>query len=279
MAGLRDNIIRKVKSFPAMSGAALKVLSLLEDHDSSPAQVEAALRQDPALTADVLRLSNSAYFGLSSRVGSVRQAVVLLGWKRLSQVVLTSCMNALMSKEVPGYDLGRGDLWRHSIAVSVAAEGLAEELRLNAGDEIFTAALLHDLGKLVLGSFVSSEVLKIEEAALAGATFEQAERAILGTDHAEIGAAILEMWHLPAPIVRAVRWHSDPEESGVRDLMTDTVHVANVLCTAMGIGIGREGLRHRPSSPAVKRLGATPASLERVASKALQWVNELAGAF
>lgn len=279
MGGLQDKILRKVKTFPAMSGAALKVLSLLDDPDSSPADVEAALRQDPALTADVLRLSNSAYFGLSSRVGSVRQAVVLLGWRRLSQVVLTSCMNSLMSKEVPGYDLSRGDLWRHSIAVSVAAEGLAQELRLNAGDEIFTAALLHDLGKLVLGGFVSSEVVKIEETALSGITFEEAERAVLGTDHAEVGAAILEMWRLPLSIVRAVRWHSDPEQSDTRDVMTDTVHVANVLCTTMGIGVGREGLRHRPSPPAVKRLGVTHSSLEKVASRALQWVNDLAGVF
>lgn len=276
MATIAEDIIKKVESFPAMSSAAAKVLSLLDDPDFNPVQVEKALRQDPSLTANILRLSNSAYFGLSSKVGSIKQALVLLGWKRLSQLVLTSCVTALMNREVPGYDLPPGDLWRHSIAVSVAAEGLVGELKLRAGDEIFTAALLHDLGKLVLGAFVKEKLVEIEEAAAGGLAFEEAEMLILGTDHAEIGARILERWSLPKSIVSAVRWHSDPDKSTDTDVMVDTVHVANVLCSMMGIGIGREGLRHRPSPSATKRLGVSVPVLERVASRALQWANDLA---
>jgi putative nucleotidyltransferase with HDIG domain len=276
MTTVAEDIIKRVESFPAMSSAAVKVLSLLDDPDYDPIKVENALRQDPSLTANILRLSNSAYFGLSSKVGSIRQALVLLGWKRLSQLVLTSCVTAIMNKEVPGYDLPPGDLWRHSIAVSVAAEGLVSELKLKAGDEIFTAALLHDLGKLVLGAFVKEQLVKIEEAAATGLAFEEAEMLVLGTDHAEIGARILERWSLPQSIVRAVRWHSDPDKSTVADVMVDTVHVANVLCSMMGIGIGREGLRHKPSPSATRRLGVSVPALERVASRALQWANELA---
>jgi len=276
MATIAEDIIKKVESFPAMSSAAAKVLSLLDDPDFNPVQVENALRQDPSLTANILRLSNSAYFGLSSKVGSIKQALVLLGWKRLSQLVLTSCVTALMNREVPGYDLPPGDLWRHSVAVSVAAEGLVVELKLRAGDEIFTAALLHDPGKLVLGAFVKEQLVEIEKAAAGGLAFEEAEMLILGTDHAEIGARILERWSLPKSIVRAVRWHSDPDKSTDTDVMVDTVHVANVLCSMMGIGIGREGLRHKPSTSATKRLGVSVPVLERVASRALQWANELA---
>lgn len=276
MGAIADDIIKRIESFPAMSSAAAKVLSLLEDPDFNPAQVENALRQDPSLTANILRLSNSAYFGLSSKVGSIKQALVLLGWRRLSQLVLASCVTAMMNREVPGYDIPPGDLWRHSIAVSVAAEGLVDELKLKAGDEIFTAALLHDLGKLVLGAFVKEELVKIEEAAATGLAFEEAEMLVLGTDHAEIGARILERWSLPQSIVRAVRWHSDPDKSTETDVMVDTVHVANVLCSMMGIGIAREGLRHKPSPSATKRLGVSVPALERVASRALQWANDLA---
>ena len=140
-----------VNSFPGMPGTAVKLLGLIDDPAMRVSQIEEILRQDPGLTANVLRLANSAYFGIPSKIGSIRQAVTLLGLKRLIQLVIAACVNAIMDKPVSGYDLPPGELWRHSIAVSVAAEGLVKELKGKAAEEIFTAALLHDVGKLVLG--------------------------------------------------------------------------------------------------------------------------------
>lgn len=108
------NILAKVKSFPSMPGAAEKLLKLLDNPDTTAAQIEQILRYDPGLTANLLKLTNSVYFGLPCKVGSVGQAIVLLGWKRLLQLVMASCVNAIMSKPVPGYGLSAGELWRHS---------------------------------------------------------------------------------------------------------------------------------------------------------------------
>lgn len=273
-----DQIGGVIKAFPAMPGAALKLLSLADAPCATVQQIEDALRQDPGLTANVLKLANSAYFGIPSKIGSVRQAVMLLGLKRLVQMVVTTCAGAVIDRGVPGYDLPAGELWRHSLAVSVAAKGLAAELKLPAADEIFTAGLLHDVGKLILGHFVQEDYPEIERALAQGMTFEGAEAAVLGIDHAEIGARVLAQWSLPENIVHAVRWHHAPEKFGSVDIMLDVVHVANMLCLMIGIGVGREGLLHEPSPIVTRRLGLGPLHLEKVASQTLQWVSELAQA-
>jgi len=264
-----------LKSFPSMPGAAVRLLNLIDDPEMNVGEIEKILRQDAGLTANILKLANSAYFGIPSKVGSVRQAVLLLGLKRLIQIVIASCVSAIMNKPVPGYDLPPGELWRHSLAVTAAAEGLVKELKVEAADEIFTAALLHDVGKLVLGGFVADDFNKIERAASGGVTFEAAENIVLGTNHADIGADILCQWSLPSNIVNAVRWHHNPDSAEHSDLMLDIVHVANVLCLMIGIGVGRDGLQHQPSGAAVERLGLAPGHLEKVASQTMQWVEEL----
>ena len=264
-----------IKSFPGMPGTAVKLLALIDNPAMRVSQIEQILRQDPGLTANVLRLANSAYFGIPSKVGSIRQAVILLGLKRLIQMVIAACVSAIMDKPVPGYDLPPGELWRHSIAVSVTAEGLVKELNADAAEEIFTAALLHDVGKLILGQFVQNEYQQIETAVSQGISFEMAERIVLGANHADIGARILTNWSLPQEIVNAVQFHHAPEEAPQTNTMLDIVHVANFMSMMIGIGIGRDGLHHQPSAEVTERLGLEPKHMEKVASQTMQWVNEL----
>lgn len=264
-----------INSFPGMPGTAVKLLAMIDDPSMRVSQIEKILRQDPGLTANVLRLANSAYFGIPSKVGSIRQAVILLGLKRLIQMVIAACVSAIMDKPVPGYALPPGELWRHSIAVSVAAEGLVKELKVDAGEEIFTAALLHDVGKLVLGEFVKDDFKQIETAVSEGIAFETAETNVLGTNHADTGAQVLTNWSLPAEIVNAVRWHHAPENADQTSTMLDIVHVANFMSMMIGVGIGRDGLQHQPSVEVTERLGLEPEHLEKVASQTMQWVTEL----
>ena len=279
MAFKVNNIAAFLKSFPSMPGAAVKLLALIDDPDVSVSQIEAILRHDAGLTANILKLANSAYFGIPSKVGSVRQAVLILGLKRLVQMVIASCVSAIMDKPVPGYDLPPGELWRHSIAVSVAAEGLVKELEMAAAEEIFTAALLHDVGKLVLGNFVKTNFSKIEAALNQNVSFEAAEDMVLGTNHAHIGAQILTQWSLPSDNVNAVRWHHTPESAAKNEPMLDIVHVANGLCLMIGIGAGNDGMQYKPSETVVERLGLAPCHLDKVASQTLQWATKLSDVF
>ncbi len=271
-----DLIMAQVKAFPSMPATSAKLLKMLKDPESSAAQIEDVLKYDPGLTANILKLTNSAYFGIPSKVSSVKQAVVLLGWKRLLQLVMTMCMSTVMKKPVPGYDLSQGELWRHSVAVSVAAELVVKALKIPGADEVFTAALLHDVGKLVLGGFVQNDIQQIEAMVSKGIAFEVAEFIVLGTDHANIGARILEKWSFPANLVNAVNWHHDPDTCENHCTFSDIVHVANILGLMIGYGNSGNEIETVPSNSVIDRLGFKSAHMESLAEETLAGVNKLA---
>lgn len=269
-------IMAAVDAFPGMPGATAELFALLQDADADVASIEKILRTDPGLTANILKLANSSYFGFAKQIGSVRQAVTLMGNAKIRQVVMVSCMNGFMDKPVSGYDLEMGELWRHAIAVSVAAEGLAAELNVQGISEVFTAALLHDMGKLVLGGFVADHIDRLQARASAEKVpYEMAEHDVLGIDHAEVGALLLEKWGLPGTIINAVRWHHNPEGVEPADPMIDLVHMADVLCLMSGIGIGREGLHYKLSSRVTARMRIQAYQIERVASRTIQEINDI----
>jgi len=271
-----NRIMAQVKAFPGMPATSAKLIKMLKDPDSSAAQIEEVLKYDPGLTANILKLTNSAYFGIPSKVSSVKQAVVLLGWKRLLQLVMTMCMSTVMKKPVLGYDLPHGELWRHSVAVSVAAEIVVKALKIPQADEVFTAALLHDVGKLVLGGFVQDDLHQIEAMVAKGIAFEVAEFIVLGTDHAQIGAKILEKWSFPENLVNAVHWHHDPETCENHCTFSDIVHVANILGWMSGYPKGQERMAAVPSGAVIARLGFNPAQLETLAEETAAGFNKLA---
>ena len=269
------HIMLEVEAFPGMPATATKLLPLLDNSDSTASDIESILKYDPGLTANILKLTNSAYFGIPTRVSSVKQAIVLLGWKRLLQVVTTICMSPLMKKSIPGYDLPGGELWRHSIAVSVAAEILVKVLKISNADEVFTAALLHDVGKLVLGSFVKKDLKQIETMVTKGITLDVAESMVLGTNHAEVGGQILHKWSFPAELVNAVQWHHDPESCENSCILSDIVHVANTLGLMTGFGKVDDGLDIDPFGPVADRLGLRADDLAAMAQQTSEGIKKL----
>jgi putative nucleotidyltransferase with HDIG domain len=271
-----NRILKEVKAFPGMPTTAAKLMPLLHDPEASTARIEEIVKYDPGLTANLLKLCNSAYFGLPSHVSSVRQAIMLLGWKRLLQLVMTMCMSALMKKPISGYDLPQGELWRHSVAASVGADVLVKSLGLGSADEVFTAALLHDVGKIVLGEFVQQELAAIQEMVAKGITFEVAEFIVIGTNHAEVGARILKAWALPGELVNAVSWHHDPEKCADACLVSDVVHVANLLGILAGYGKAEAGTSLEPCFDVADRLGLNQAGIEKLAERTRQEVQKLA---
>ena len=270
-------IMLEIEAFPGMPVTAAKLLPLLDNTESTASDIESILKYDPGLTANILKLTNSAYFGIPARVSSVKQAIILLGWKRLLQVVMTICMSPLMKKTIPGYDLPREGLWRHSIAVSVAAEILVKALKIPDADEVFTAALLHDVGKLILGGFVKEDLEQIETMVMKGISFDVAESMVLGTNHAEIGGQILQKWSFPAGLVNAVQWHHDPEACEKSCTLSDIVHVANTLGLMTGFGKVEEALGIEPFGPVADRLGLKAGDLETIARQTSSGVKKLSG--
>jgi putative nucleotidyltransferase with HDIG domain len=273
----KDTIASAIESFPAMSSTALKVLELLQpsNWNANADEIEKVIRYDQGLTANILKLVNSAYYGLNGTVGSIRQAVTRLGWKRMRYLVMASAVNALMDDPVPGYDLERGALWRHSVAAAVVAETLVERAKINDADEAFTAALLHDIGKLVLGKYVQADQKAIDDPKYSAKTFVEVEREVLGTDHAEVGAWVLQTWDLPGPLVDAVRWHHEPDKCPNPTVTLDITHASDMICLMMGLGLGRDGLRYEASSAVSERLDLDADDIESIGLTMLAADEEL----
>ncbi len=271
-------IISKIQSFPSMPATGAKMLRMLENPETTVDEIEDILRHDPGLTGNVLKLANSAYFGIPSRIASTRQAVLLLGLKKLIQLVIASCVNAVMDKPVPGYNMPPGNLWRHSIAVSIAAQALVKDKKEIEAEDIFTPALLHDIGKLILGHFVSEEQEAIEKIANTGVPYVEAENMVLGTNHAEVGAQILTQWSFPRDVVDAVRWHHDPGLPEKAGAAIDIVYLANFLCQTDGTGNEDETDGAGLSPAVIERLGLDISQFEDIKTNVAQWVDELSEA-
>lgn len=270
-----DKILQKVSAFPSMPKAAIKLRALLSEKDVSIDEIERILRHDPGLAANVLRLANSAFFGLPAKVTTLKHAVVLLGVKRFSKIAVAACMNKIVDTAVEGYGLSPGELWLHSIAVSTTAEALAKNRKLDETNDFFTPALLHDMGKLVLGKFVKAEQPKIDSLVVKGVPFVIAEKEVLKTDHAEIGALILSKWSFPDDLVNAVRWHHYPEGLENSNLHPEIVYIANLLCHSNGDSESDEELLNMPYSSVLDRLGIDTEQYEVFAEKARNWMKKL----
>jgi len=270
-----DTILQEVSIFPSMPKAGIKLRSLLAKEEVSAEEIEKILRHDPGLAANVLRLANSAFFGLPNKVGTLKHAVVLLGVKRFSKIAVGACMDKTMEVAVPGYGLSPGELWLHSIAVSNTAEALAKNRNLDETGDYFTPALLHDLGKLVLADFVKKARPEIEVLLAKGVPLVIAEKEILGTDHAEIGALVLSKWSFPKDLINAVRWHHYPEAMEDSSLHSEIVYLANLMCQSNGGSGSNEEQQNEPYGSVLKRLRIKPEQYKAFAEKARSWQNKL----
>ncbi len=251
----REQILSTLRSTPALPTPAVRVVQLVQDPEVDMRELTEALRYDPSLTAMVLRLANSPYFGAARSIGSVQEAVMRLGTNRLFRVLMASAMAPLAQLAVRGYDLGAGKLLEHAVGVALAADRLAASLSQRPPDYTFTAALLHDIGKIAMGNHVRIDAEPIVDLAFRESlSFEQAEREVLGIDHAEAGAVLLEFWNLPPGLVEAVRCHHEPDKARLDTLAADLVHAADSLCLLAGIGSGADGTHYRPAATVLSRL-------------------------
>ncbi len=264
-AVMLDDIVARIGRLPPLPTTVLRLVSIVSDPSSSLAQIVETIRYDQAITADVLRLCNSAYFGLVRKVESLDDAVRLLGTVKILQLVMAAHTRALLSRPQEGYGLPAGALWRHSVGVALAAQLLARPMRSTQLGLLFTAGLLHDIGKVALNEFVAREYAEIaRRVAEEHVSFAEAEEAVLGFTHPELGGRLAELWNLPESIVLAVRYHHAPEATTAAQDLVDAVHLADAVCLMMGVGGGDDGLAYRACPPVLARHNLTETDLERI---------------
>ncbi len=207
---LLKDILASAEKLPPFPDVVWKVMSLLKK--TAPVQeIEQVIQYDPVITARVLMLSQSAFYGRKSRVSSLREAIFVLGNQKLMQVVLTCCASRFFQRRANGSDKDERELWYHSVASAVTGETLARQLKHKKILTIYTACLLHDIGKTVLNQYAKVYLhLRVTNPKLDGKGLVSAERKTLGIDHQELGELIARRWQFPKEVVEAIGHHHNP---------------------------------------------------------------------
>ncbi len=263
-----ESMLTKVNDLPALPHVVVRVMELTEDLNATAQDINATLSQDQAMTAKVLKLANSAFYGFPRRIATVTDATIFLGFKTVRSIVLAASVSEMLNKEITGYAMDQGELWRHSQSVAIASRIVAKKVKFPLIDIAYTAALLHDIGKVILNSYMKEQYVEVLRAVEEdNVPFMIAEDSVLGFNHANVGARIAEKWNLPAELVEAIAFHHDPVQATINPKLTAIVHIADVICLYMGIGMGVDGLMYPVSRDAMDLLGLTELDIETFMSQ------------
>jgi HD-like signal output (HDOD) protein len=262
-----EDIVARTSDLPSMPAATMAVMKETDNPNGTAQSVAALLSQDQALAVRVLRLANSAFYGVPRQVEDVPDAVVVLGMRTIRRLALIASTFPWLQRPLKGYEIGPGQLWSHSMGTAVGAQVVGAKTNATRGDQAFTAGLLHDLGKVVLSVWLEGRTDSLSRIAQSeGLAFDAAERKILGYDHSDVGAHLGNLWNMPPALVASMRYHHRPDEfTGDAEPLVDAVHVGNYLAKLHGATAGAEGVEAEVSEIAMKRLQLRPEDLERLA--------------
>lgn len=245
----------RITRLPPLPQAVLALQATLRDESASVAACALHIRQDPALTARLLRLANSAFYGVPGRVASIDDAVQLIGLRSLRLLAMTAAVT-LQFPAPHGAARWHDAFWRHALAVAHLAQGLAE-LRGQPVERAYVAGLLHDIGRLVLAAQRGIEDDRPDDG------------------HAAVGAAVARHWHLPEAVAQAIAGHHAPAAGAEPGpTLTDIVHVADAL--AHGHGFGHDHVEHAPltDAGAWQRLGGDALDMAALTARVQRAVDD-----
>lgn len=270
-----QQLVQNIRDLPALPEVVVRVMRMADDPRSNAAGVAQVIATDQAMAARVLKLANSAFYGLPRQVSTLSEAVVILGLRTIKNLAIAASTFELLNREVAGYWLQRGELWRHSLACASAAQLIAARVGMAVTEEAFVAGLLHDIGKVAINLFVRDEFERIIECAIQQQIpFVEAEEAVLGFDHAMAGGLIAEKWNLPPSLTYAIRYHHRLGTHGEDNALVGVVHVADAVVIMMGIGIGRDGLYYRVEESVLNGLGLRQSDIDALCDQVVDRMSQ-----
>jgi len=224
-------LVAKVAEIPPLPSFIGQILKVAENPISSAEDLNEIISRDPALTAQLLKAANSAFYGFPNKIGTVSLATIILGFNMVKTIALSSSMIKLFKKTDKATQLDPVQFWDHSLKCAVAAKTLAGHYKYVVGGEAFTAGILHDIGRVALAHYAAPTYERVTAYHREKGGYQiDAEVEILGFNHAEFGGYLLKKWSLPPSITEAVMWHHQPlKAENARELVALT-HLANYLC-------------------------------------------------
>ncbi len=259
---INKRILKSIRALPPFPVTIQKVMALAGDPDSSLTELAAVIRLDQAITANILRICNSAYFGLRRPVDNVGDAILHMGRKNVLRAVMAAGLSRYF-RTARGYDVRAAELWEHAVAVALMSQICAAKLSGADDPRLFTAGVLHDIGKTVMGEFVLEAWQKIQDLVEKQKyAFLEAEEEVLGVNHAELGGEIARIWKFPDEILKAIAFHHRPDLLANGDTVPWIVYLSNQVCHLMGIGVGTDALAYRAVGDVAGRFGFRQRDLE-----------------
>lgn len=275
-----DRLIQATHELKALPTTTGQVLQLMQDTTASADDVLEVISKDPALTANLLKLANSALFGVGRQIGSPHQALVLLGNRTVLSLAFATGMGRVLAGPLAAYRLESRGLWRHSLAVAIGSAHLVEAAARERWlrEQAFTVGLVHDIGKLLLNGPLKEQLEPLPPD-VEPAVLVEAERGLLGYDHAEAGGRLAENWRFPTGLVQGIaQHHADviPRTDGETAVLLRAVRAADLIATRAGFGGGSApigdvafayaleqlGLPVEAAEPLIQRLAEDVAGLE-----------------
>lgn len=264
-----DRLVKHVKNIPALPANIQRINTIIDKHQLSLTEIGREISQDQALSAQVLRLINSSFYGMSQSVSSIPHAVVLLGLKTVRVLVTSSFASGLIEKSMPG-------LYDHSVACARACDLIARRISFDNPDEMATIGLLHDIGKVILAENLQEQFQQVQEKVRKeDVLFAEAERELLGATHGDLAAWLLHKWNLPDSTITAIQFHH------AEALPEDSIEPTAILILAdLLVRAGRFGWPGDGALPAVapsvpESLDLSPGDLKDLMKTILIELNDI----
>jgi HD-like signal output (HDOD) protein len=280
---LEQKKIEQIENLPTLPEVANKLLKIINDPTTTAVDVANLISRDLSLTSKVLRLANSAFYGIPRTVTTVQNAVVILGLKVINTMVFSITVVKMFPGDGRNELFSRKKFWAHSLACAVIARQLALRMRkftLFDPEECFCAGLIHDIGRVVLDQYFHDEFLKaIQKSIQSKISLLQAEQEVFGFSHTDVGDWLTSRWELPQDIRVPIVYHHAPGRTEYAREITTLVHLADSITYEIGFGLPKLETRPTVDSDLVAQLGFTAEDIEAVKASAAEEIEKFHAAF
>jgi HD-like signal output (HDOD) protein len=262
---LAEQAVSKLTALATLPEVTSEIISTVEDPRSSAARLHKIVAHDPVLVTRILKVVNSAFYGLPGQVASIERAIVLLGLNAVKNIAVAASIGQMFRGVKICEQYTAKDLWTHCLAVACVSREIAKQAKLPLADEAFLAGMIHDVGVLVSLQMWPEQLRNVCEKAMLGGRFVDFETSLIGVDHQMLGWALATKWQFPASCQMVAAQHHAPVESvDSSRVLVNIVHAADTLCCDANAGFPLTARGQTTAVRAMAAAGLDPNLLERV---------------
>jgi len=240
---VKDKILQ-IRDLPTLPTVAMEVARLTRNPDSSINDIVKVIQNDPSITAKILKISNSAFYGMRQKIDTINRALVILGMGEVNNLVTSISIFKTFPIDTEFKTFDRKEFWEHCAITGEVAKAISLKLGKKMMSEVFTAGLLHDIGKIILDEYFHDEFARsFQLSKEKNIPMIDAEKEILGVNHAQIGGWIAEKWRLPSNLIDPIIYHHKPRRSFNHKVLTSLVNLANTFSKATDKSFGGGDLK------------------------------------